>query len=452
MISIKNAAGQMAIVKGQEVQVTSTLGSLDTVSFNFYNLHTDEKIGEVLAPFSVVSIPETGEDYEVQTYNTDDVGNYMQYSVSAIQIAKRFHYHYIKDKIGVETTTSKDNSGSTDTSTTSKPVKLKDALSFLFKGSGFDVVIDKDLNQNSVKTFDDGFGGGYADELLQTAASGYSFEYYWKNKNCYVAKEIGGKDKFVFVDNVNCNKISVQEDDTAITTRATGTINVTKQNGDNSTVNTLTSTYVSPLVKEKGWPIIDATPYTEDFTDDGKSFVMSQQLLDDKVKKLVHDYPSIQYTVDGANFKKFARYLHDVQVGDYGYLRTRQGIDVETRVQSITSYPQDNSKGNTITFGNLAFNLIDYLTYQHNQENKYREWYSSMSLKMNNLADIVHKANAGLDKFTTTWGESQLENTQSIEKLQQELQQLLESQKDKDKDPADKGNNENDDNSTKQST
>lgn len=442
----------MAIVKGQEVQVTSTLGSLDTMSFNFYNLHTDEKIGEVLAPFSIVSVPETGEDYEVQTYNTDDVGNYIQYSVSAIQIAKRFHYHYIKDKIGVETTTSKDDSGSTDTSTPSKPVKLKDALSFLFKGSGFDVVIDKDLNQNSVKTFDDGLGGGYADELLQTAASGYSFEYYWKNKICYVAKEIGGKDKFVFVDNVNCSKISVQEDDTAITTRATGTINVTKQNGDNSSVNTLTSTYVSPLVKEKGWPIIDATPYTEDFTDDGKSFVMSQQLLDNKVKKLVHDYPSIQYTVDGANFKKFARYLHGVQVGDYGYLRTRQEIDVETRVQSITSYPQDESKGNTITFGNLAFNLIDYLTYQHNQENKYREWYSSMSLKMNNLADIVHKANAGLDKFTTTWGESQLENTQSIEKLQQELQQLLESQKDKDKDPADKGNNENDDNSTKQST
>lgn len=442
----------MAIVKGQEVQVTSTLGSLDTMSFNFYNLHTDEKIGEVLAPFSVVSIPETGEDYEVQTYNTDDVGNYMRYSVSAIQIAKRFHYHYIKDKIGVQTTTSKDESGSTDTSTTSKPIKLKDALNFLFKDSGFDVVIGKDLNQNSVKTFDDGFGGGYADELLQTAASGYSFEYYWKNRTCYVAKEIGSKDKFVFVDNVNCTKISVQEDDTAITTRATGTINVTKQNGDKSTVNTLTSIYVSPLVKEKGWPIIDATPYTEDFTDDGKSFVMSQQLLNDKVKKLVHDYPSIQYTVDGANFKKFARYLHDVQVGDYGYLRTRQEIDVETRVQSITSYPQDNSKGNTITFGNLAFNLIDYLTYQHNQENKYREWYSSMSLKMNNLADIVHKANAGLDKFTTTWGESQLENTQSIEKLQQELQQLLESQKDKDKDTTDKGNNENDDNSTKQST
>ena len=442
MISIKNAAGQIAIVKGQEVQVTSTLGSLDTVSFNFYNLHTDEKIGEVLAPFSIVSIPETGEDYEVQTYNTDDVGNYMQYSVSAIQIAKEFHYHYIKDKIGVETTASKDDSGSTDTSTTSKPIKLKDALSFLFKDSGFTVVIGSDLNQSSVKTFDDGLGGGYADELLQTVASGYGFEYYWKNQTCYVAKEIGGKDKFVFVDNVNCTKISVQEDDTAITTRATGTINVTKQNGDNSSVSTLTSTYVSPLVKEKGWPIIDATPYTEDFTDDGKSFVMSQQLLDDKVKKLVHDYPSIQYTVDGANFKKFAKYLHDVQVGDYGYLRTRQGIDVETRVQSITSYPQDDSKGDTITFGNLAFNLIDYLTYQHNQQDKYREWYNSMSLKMSNLAEIVHKANAGFDTFTTNWGESQQQNTQDIQKLQQELQQLLNSQKDKDKDQTDSDSNE----------
>ena len=75
-----------------------------------------------------------------------------------------------------------------------------------------------------------------------------------------------------------------------------------------------------------------------------------------------------------------------------------------------------------------------------------------MSLKINNLADIVHKANAGLDKLTTTWGESKSENTQSIEKLQQELQQLIENQKDKDKDTTDKGNNENDNNSTKQST
>ena len=439
MISIKNAAGQVAVVKGQDVQVTSTLGSLDTLSFTFYNLHTNKVDGDVLAPFSIISVPEKGEDYVLQTYNTDDIGNYIQYSVSAIQIAKMFHYHYVQDKIGVETTTNK-NGNSTDTSTTSKPIKLKDALNFLFNNSGFKVVINSDVNQNSVKTFSDGLGGGYADELLQTAATSFGVEYYWKNKTCYVAKEIGGKDKFVFVDNVNCTKISVQEDDTAITTRATGTVNITKQNGDNSSVNTLTSTYVSPLVKEKGWPIIDATPYTEDFSDDGKSFVMSQQLLDDKVKNLVHDYPSIQYTVDGANFKKFAKYLHDVSIGDYGYLRTRQGIDVETRVQSITSYPQDPSKGNTITFGNLAFNFIDYLTYQHNQQDKYREWYNSMSIKMSNLAEIVHKANAGFDTFTTNWGEIQQQNTQYIQKLQQELQELLDSQKDKD--TTDKGKDE----------
>lgn len=443
MISIKNAAGQVAIVKGQDVQVTSTLGSLDTLSFNFYNLHTNKVDGDALAPFSVINVPEKGEDYVLQTYNTDDIGNYIQYSVSAIQIARMFHYHYVKDKIGVEITTTK-SGDSTDTSTTSKPIKLKDALNFLFKDSGFEVVINSDVNQSSVKTFSDGLGGGYADELLKTAATSYGFEYYWKNKTCYVAKEIGEKDKFVFVDNVNCNKISVQEDDTAITTRATGTINITKKNGDNSSTSTLTSTYVSPLIKEKGWPIIDATPYTEDFTDDGKSFVMSQQLLDDKVKNLVHDYPSVQYTVDGANFKKFAKYLHDVSVGDYGYLRTRQGIDVETRVQSITSYPQDPSKGNTITFGNLAFDFIDYMTYHHNQQDKYREWYTSMSLKMSNLAEIVHEANAGFDNFTTNWGESQRQNTQNIQKLQQELQQLLNSQKDKD--TADKGKDENDTN------
>ena len=67
-----------------------------------------------------------------------------------------------------------------------------------------------------------------------------------------------------------------------------------------------------------------------------------------------------------------------------------------------------------------------------------------MSLKMSNLAEIVHKANAGFDTFTTNWGESQQQNTQDIQKLQQELQQLLNSQKDKD--TADKGKNENDTN------
>ena len=76
--------------------------------------------------------------------------------------------------------------------------------------------------------------------------------------------------------------------------------------------------------------------------------------------------------------------------------------------------------------------------------------YTSMSLKMSNLAEIVHKANAGFDTFTASWGEIQQQNTEYIQKLQQELQQLLDSQKDKD--TTDKGNNENDDNSTKQST
>lgn len=177
MISIKNAAGQVAIVKGQDVQVTSTLGSLDTLSFNFYNLHTNKVDGDVLAPFSVINVPEKGEDYVLQTYNTDDIGNYIQYSISAIQIARMFHYHYVKDKIGVETTTTK-SGDSTDTSTTSKPVKLKDALDFLFKDSGFEVVINSNVNQSSVKTFSDGLGGGYADELLQTAATSYGIEYY----------------------------------------------------------------------------------------------------------------------------------------------------------------------------------------------------------------------------------------------------------------------------------
>ena len=63
---------------------------------------------------------------------------------------------------------------------------------------------------------------------------------------------------------------------------------------------------------------------------------------------------------------------------------------------------------------------------------------------MSNLTEIVHRSNTGLDTFTTTWGKSQQQNTQDIQKLQQELQQLINSQKDKD--IADKGKDENDTN------
>ena len=132
------------------------------------------------------------------------------------------------------------------------------------------------------------------------------------------------------------------------------------------------------------------------------------------------------YTVYSLKVNNKTTYFNRIRPGDY--------IDLMVQMRD----------GNTITFGNLAFNLIDYMTYQHNQQDKYREWYTSMSLKMSNLAEIVHKANAGFDTFTTNWGESQQQNTQDIQKLQQELQQLLNSQKDKD--TADKGKDENDTN------
>lgn len=419
MLAITSTSGEVAVIKGQEVQIVSTLGSLATLNFIFYNDLTNFKSGEVLAPFSVVSVPENNEDYLIQTVQTDTIGDYIQYTVTGVQIATRFHYKFVKDKIGI-TASKSTSSDSSDTTNVPVDITLQQGLDHIFTDSGFTVNTDG-LNTSDKRLFSDGFGGDYADSLLQNLATSFGLEFYWQNTTCFLKKQIGDDNKFVFIDNVNCNKISAQEDDTVITTKATGSSTSTTGSDKNQTTNTLTSTYISPLVAKKGWPIIEAQPI-DSTNSDGKS--MTQAELDGQVKELVHDYPNIQYTVDGVDFKKYSNLNGSVAIGDYGYLRTRQGIDVKTRVQSITWYPQDKTKTDTVTFGNLILNPNTYLAHSAKQLEKYEIWYSDMSTQISDFITGLHNMNDNYNNLANELTNYQEQNNANVSNLQNQFNTL----------------------------
>ena len=48
--------------------------------------------------------------------------------------------------------------------------------------------------------------------------------------------------------------------------------------------------------------------------------------------------------------------LNDLALGNYGFVRSRQGLDEELRIIQIDLYPQEKSKESTVTFGNFLLN------------------------------------------------------------------------------------------------
>ena len=76
------------------------------------------------------------------------------------------------------------------------------------------------------------------------------------------------------------------------------------------------------------------------------------------MKKQLHDYPDVQYTVDWISFTRNAGgFVNDVRVGNKGWLRDRLGTDVNVRIQSITQILDDSNPSDkgSITFGNKIF-------------------------------------------------------------------------------------------------
>ena len=201
MLFVQNVNGDQTAFKADNVQITDTLGQYPTLSFTFVETPENEVAAQMMIPFTIIEVPENKQRYRIVTDNPVSLGKYKQYSVTAIHIAKDLHNKYVDERL--ENTQS-----------------LKACLDLLIKDTQIKYVLHDNFDNYA---FSEGFGGGYADDLLmQNLASDFGFEFYFDNYTIHIQKKLGATESFLFIDNANVSKISYNEDYSTITTYIKG--------------------------------------------------------------------------------------------------------------------------------------------------------------------------------------------------------------------------------------
>ena len=201
MLFVQNINGDQTAFKADNVQITDTLGQYPTLSFTFVETPENEVAAQMMIPFTIIEVPENKQRYRIVTNNPVSLGKVKQYSVTAIHIAKDLHNKYVDERL--ENTQS-----------------LKSCLDLLVKDTQVKYILHDNFDNYA---FSEGFGGGYADDLLmQNLASDFGFEFYFDNYTIHIQKKLGTKESFLFIDNTNVSKISYNEDYSTITTYIKG--------------------------------------------------------------------------------------------------------------------------------------------------------------------------------------------------------------------------------------
>lgn len=201
MLFVQNVNGDQTAFKADNVQITDTLGQYPTLSFTFVETPENEVAAQMMIPFTIIEVPENKQRYRIVTNNPVSLGKVKQYSVTAIHIAKDLHNKYVDERL--ENTQS-----------------LKTCLDLLIKDTQIRYILHDNFDNYA---FSEGFGGGYADDLLmQNLASDFGFEFYFDNYTIHIQKKLGTKESFLFIDNANVSKISYNEDYSTITTYIKG--------------------------------------------------------------------------------------------------------------------------------------------------------------------------------------------------------------------------------------
>lgn len=434
MLYIKTPKGEEAPIVTNNLTIKESLGSLSTIEATFYAVDAN-KYGKptsyvrsqyvnnhlaftMISPFA--EIVEKGQRFYLQQPQIDDSTDPVTVTLSGIQIAKQLHWKYIgklcKGKVIKYTKTKKIDD----------KIPLSKLLDFISSGTKikFKYQAGDEKLANKTYSYPDGFGKGYADQLLKKLSQDFDFEYKFDNLTCIIAKKLGNEDSFYFVDRVNCQKINKEENYSNITTRITvysnpkktrkasvhKSKNSTKKfkskshkekrpaykkerkqrndrksykkqyqkkvisiNGHPVTSTTKKKTthgvqyerkkvYTSPLVASAGYPVIEAkTVYLKSN--------LSQAELEAKAQSLVHDSPQVSFTVTGTNFKAFSKYCGTVEIGNSGLLMLLNGDKAQkARITAVESHPEDDETANEITFGTFR---TDPISYQLRQQREY---------------------------------------------------------------------------------
>ena len=497
MIYIRTPKGVEAPIVTQDVTVNETLGSLSTINISFYaatNAHkdrlhpvTNEFVNNHIAQSLIMPFAEIvceGQRYYLQDPKVDDSTHPPAITLTGIQIAKQLHWkyigkllhgkvkHYTKTEIIKTRVTEKipynTKSGKTklkdkshiETSKKQVPatkvedkIELRNCLTFISEDTKIKFKCDDDKLLQSTYSYPDGFGKGYADDLLKKLANDFGFEYKWDNLNCIIAKKLGQKDSFYFVDQVNCQKIDMEQNYSNITTRVTVYSNpdktrkasVHKSKNETKDFKSKSHKVKRPKYKKERKTRTSRSKYKHTYekkviskTIDGKkvsttkksskvthgiqykhhftytsplvekegypiidvktvyykaNFTMAE--LEKKAKSLVHDTPLVSYTVTGTNFQAFSKIHGKIAIGNQGFLKQLNGDKTQkARITAIESHPENNATADKITFGNFRTDPISYQVRQQKEWQELRDAYTDLN---NDVYDLSINSDDFLD-------------------------------------------------------
>lgn len=342
-----------------DVHITQQLNAVEQIDFTTINVPENESAYEMLKPRSIITVPDTGEQYRISQNDGATLGNQYQRTITGLQVLQDLGEHMVAYKL----------TGSQS---------LDNAMKFITNGTKFTYTI-----HDSFDNFDFGTDGIGQEKSLSlftdTLMKDYKFEFTAHGYHIDIYKSLGSHDKFVFLAGSDVYTLADTGDYTKIRTHIVGTGKTTdtSSGGDDSKTlsSTITAEYTSPNSKIYG--IIDADPFSDDNA-------TTQDQLIAEMKASLQDYPDIQYTANVNKFEKNSpmSQFNDSTIGNWGYLRDRNGLDVETRVIQRDLYPQSNQE-DTLTFGNFILDpnkmIVEMQSNRNSDNNVIKELQQRIS-------------------------------------------------------------------------
>lgn len=153
-------------------------------------------------------------------------------------------------------------------------------------------------------------------------------------------------------------------------------------------------TYISPMVKKLGWPIVDAKTkyYKENFT---------KAELEEKAKSLVKDTPLVSWTITEPSLRQFSKHIRNkLYVGDQGLAKPMNyGKTITSRITAFTEYPADESKENQYTLGNMRTDPVLYQVNWKKEQQKLQDKYDDITTEVYTLSGSLDIMNETLDDY-----------------------------------------------------
>ncbi|WP_324715248.1 phage tail protein [Lactiplantibacillus plantarum] len=320
MFYLRDVTGNELPVIPISAQLTETVNQVAQLELTFINTGTNASAVGMLQPRTLLLDSDSGEAYRIQTMNGSNIGGSRNVKATFLGVVHDLNDHYVEKSI----------KGSQS---------LDSCMQLITEGTGFTYTIHDEFNHYD---FSEDFGTGLAFDLfLNTLMSDFNFEWTSTGKHIDLYKQVGKRDAFVWLDGLSLSSLTDESDYTTIATHIKGTGKL-----DDKEKPLASAEYTSPNAKT--WGVIDAEPISDE------RFTNSDSLLA-YLKSKLQDVPLIQRTATLNDFKtnSVPGMINNSEVGNYGYIRDRNGVDVETRI-SETVIDLVNPATTSVTFGNMT--------------------------------------------------------------------------------------------------